>query len=410
MHVVVIGGGAAGVTTAYLLDRTHRVTLLEREPALGGHVRTLTANVRADLRGQVPTLDAGVIEFERGAFPLVHRLFEDLDVALAPVPGTTTLFLEGEERLYSMGAVADAGLGLTERTRKMGRMLRTAQAYHHFYRSTEGLDAAELSGRRLSDFVDDDVFGRWCRLLLMYAWSTRYADTGDLPAVMAVPTLRHFLGDNAWTRIPGGVYTYIERMIRRMRGRVVTGARVRSVRREPDGVRIDLGGELLQADMVVFATPPDQVLALLADPTDAERARFGAWEANHVSTLVHWDDGPYQRRGEEFQTEFDLFWRTGHGGYNAGLNRLCGVPAWDGRRFGLAFDLDDEIDPARVVHRQAHHTPRYTVAAVASREAILATNGDRRTWFAGAWLGDGLHEGAIASAVRVSEALGGRTL
>ena len=30
-------------------------------------------------------------------------------------------------------------------------------------------------------------------------------------------------------------------------------------------------------DKVVFAAPPDQTLALLEDPTEAERRRFGAW-------------------------------------------------------------------------------------------------------------------------------------
>ncbi len=46
MEVAIIGGGAAGMVTARLLDDAHEVTVLEREAVLGGHVRTLGGNLR----------------------------------------------------------------------------------------------------------------------------------------------------------------------------------------------------------------------------------------------------------------------------------------------------------------------------------------------------------------------------
>jgi len=41
---------------------------------------------------------------------------------------------------------------------------------------------------------------------------------------------------------------------------------------------------------------------------------------------------------------------------------------------------------------------------------VLCANGGNRIWYAGAWLGDGLQEGAVASAERVAVALGGRAI
>ena len=49
MRIAIIGGGSAGLVTAHLLDGVHEVTLFEREPILGGHVRTLNRNVACDL-------------------------------------------------------------------------------------------------------------------------------------------------------------------------------------------------------------------------------------------------------------------------------------------------------------------------------------------------------------------------
>jgi predicted NAD/FAD-binding protein len=36
---------------------------------------------------------------------------------------------------------------------------------------------------------------------------------------------------------------------------------------------------------------------------------------------------------------------------------------------------------------------------------VVATNGENHTYYAGAYLGDGLHEGAITSAFRVAQLL-----
>ena len=47
MKIAVIGGGASGMATAYLLDKQgHQVTVFERQPILGGHIRTLNKNVK----------------------------------------------------------------------------------------------------------------------------------------------------------------------------------------------------------------------------------------------------------------------------------------------------------------------------------------------------------------------------
>ena len=58
MRVAIIGGGSAGLVTAHLLGGTHDVTLFEKSPILGGHVRTLNRNVSCSLEPRL-ILDAG---------------------------------------------------------------------------------------------------------------------------------------------------------------------------------------------------------------------------------------------------------------------------------------------------------------------------------------------------------------
>ena len=54
--------------------------------------------------------------------------------------------------------------------------------------------------------------------------------------------------------------------------------------------------------------------------------------------------------------------------------------------------------------------PLYNVEAIRYGQEIIATNGEHNTFHAGAYLYDGLHEGGITSAFKVSALLGGLCL
>ena len=45
----------------------------------------------------------------------------------------------------------------------------------------------------------------------------------------------------------------------------------------------------------------------------------------------------------------------------------------------------------------------YATESFRYRDEVVATNGENHTYHAGAYLGDGLHEGAITSALRVAQ-------
>lgn len=414
MKVAIIGAGAAGLVTAHLLGQRHEVSVFERQPMLGGNVRTLGKNVTPDRALEVPYLDAGAIEFEQHAFPRFFALMAELQVALESVGGTTSFFPYPRGRLLSAGAFRQgAGESLWHRLDTCLRAPFLLRDLRRFHRATANLSPERLAQTSLARWLPRGVFGRWLRLLMMYAYSIPAEQVPAMPAAMTVPVLRNFTESrwkNSWRCIRGGVYTYMERILAGFPGRVHTGVEIRRVSRSPSGVCLQLaGGDNLRFDHVVFAATPEVTLGLLAQPTEAEQRRFAAWRANPVRVSIHYDEGPYLRRNAHYRAEFDLFALAGgRGGYNCYLNRLCGLSDRGPRHWGLAFGLDDELDPAKIVHRQTHHTPGYTTEALRHREEVLADNGAHRTWHVGAWLGNGLHEGAVVSAERVALALGGR--
>jgi predicted NAD/FAD-binding protein len=266
-----------------------------------------------------------------------------------------------------------------------------------------------LRGQPLSAYLTPEAVPQtWIKLLTMYSYSMPYDAIDDFPAELAIPALRRYVFSH-WVRIPGGVYSYIEKILVGFSGEVFVNTTIAGVHRLSDGVQIKgcIGdGDCFNRpfDKVIFATPPDQVLALLADPQPEEVLRFRDWQPYEATTIMHRDRTLYAPYGIHQGSEFDFFQTDTGWGYNACLNRLCGVSS--DQTYSLAFHLQDRINPEKIIHSQRHHTPFYTVAALQHRPDVIATNGENHTYHVGAYLGDGLHEGAVTSAMAVAQTIG----
>jgi len=411
VKVAIIGGGAAGMITAYLLDPSHEVTVFERQPILGGNIRTLGGNVECAALAPDVLLDSGVIEFSPEHFPTMHRLLDVLGVETRQIPVTTGLTTAAGQHIYSAGKLAASALSGRDRLAAKLRMMSLVPDVLRFRWRAQTVDPDEALRSPIGDYLgrSSRPFWEWLRLLLVYGYSIPRSKIDDFPAAIALPTLLAFTGKTTWTSVVGGIYSYIDAILNTIRGRVLTGVEIESVTRDREGVLVRRSGaEAERFDRVVIATTPAQVLRLLRDPTPAEHRRFAAWRDNEADAVIHTDSSMYARRGILDYSEFDLF--ADPPGYNAYLNRLCGVPPSHPTDYHFSYNLEAEIDPASVLHVQPHTTPMYTVDAFTTRPEIQRSNGDNHTFFAGAWLGNGLHEGAVISAVEIVRRLGGRRL
>ncbi|MBE9135691.1 FAD-dependent oxidoreductase [Nodosilinea sp. LEGE 07088] len=409
MRIAVIGGGAAGMATAHWLNKQgHHVTIFERQPILGGHIRTLNKNVKPSnfVCNKVlchEILESGPLEFPT-TFHNFVAFMKELEVELVPVNIGSELFPKEGSPFLSEVAVEKNFTGikrLIEFLRFNAIHIRSAG----LWLKAQFSDLEDFYDQPLSHYLKDDSTGSlWLKLLTMYSYSIPFELIDNVPAELAIPMLRDYLAVK-WLRVEGGVYTYIEKILDRFQGDVVLGVEITNISRCPDAIKIELsGGALQEFCKVVFATPPDQVMALLADPTDVEIKRFSAWQANYIKTTVHTDTSMYDNYGIRQPSEFDFFQTDTQWGYNGCLNQLCGISS--PQHHFLSFQLEELIAKDRIVHIQEHHTPLYTTEAFRYRDEIVATNGENNTYHAGAYLGDGLHEGAITSALRVAQLIG----
>ena len=98
-------------------------------------------------------------------------------------------------------------------------------------------------------------------------------------------------------RSSGGSRSYVEAITAPWRDRVRLRAPVRRIERLPDRVRIEADGcESEEFDQVVIATHSDQALAMLADPSEAEREILGAIPYQRNEAVLHTDASLMPRR------------------------------------------------------------------------------------------------------------------
>ena len=74
--IAVIGSGISGSSAAWAMSRNHDVTLFEAAPRFGGH----TATVDIEYDGTPISVDTGFIVYNTLNYPLLTKLFAELDV------------------------------------------------------------------------------------------------------------------------------------------------------------------------------------------------------------------------------------------------------------------------------------------------------------------------------------------
>jgi predicted NAD/FAD-binding protein len=212
-----------------------------------------------------------------------------------------------------------------------------------------------------------------------------------------------------WRTVTGGSREYVARMIADTDATVRLGCGARAVTPEGESVRVALAdGSARDFDAVVFACHADQALALLTDPSDAQRAVLGAIPCRDNLAVLHTDASLMPRR--------QAVWSAWNYMTEDAADRAQGVSVtyWMNRLQGMATPAPLLVslnplhapDPAKVLSTRVYRHPQFDAAAMAAQLRLPSIQGNGRLWFAGAWTGWGFHEDGIASAVRVAQDFG----
>lgn len=413
--VAVIGAGVSGLTAAYLLARTHDVTLYEAEHRLGGHAHTHDVT-SAD--GRRYAVDSGFIVHNDRTYPLLRRLFAELGVQARPTEMSMSIRCEDCGLEYAGGRGLKGILAQPRRVldRRFVGMLLQVKRFHRraaaFLESTDAGDATTYGEFLTREGFDEHFVNHYAVPVVSCVWSSGQDTALLYPARYLFRFLDHHgmlqvTGSPQWYTVVGGSRTYVERIAERLPA-VRNGSPVTALWRGPEGVEIeDASGGTARYDKVVVATHPDQALTLLADPTHDEVETLKAFTYTPNETVLHTDEGLLPRAGQARASWNYLMTSCSARGtapvVTYWMNRLQGHESPE--QFLVTLNARERIAADSVIAVMDYEHPLYTAESVAaqSRLGSLATD---RTVYAGAYHGWGFHEDGCRSGVEAARHFG----
>ena len=420
MRVAVVGTGISGNAAAWALSKHYPVTVYDRELRPGGHSHTVTI----DYDGTELAVDIGFIVYNELNYPDLTALFAHLGV-------------ETVDSCMSFAVTADTGrfewkgggsnwfetaMGLFAQPRNLLspsylRMLRDILTFNQ--QSTADYAAGKLTGLTLGDYFRTRHFAP--RLLTDYLapmgaaiWSAPASEIMDFPAenFVAFFTNHRLLQYDrpVWRTVKGGSRRYVEKLTASFRDQIKLGCAVTAIERNGHGVVVhDSHGKINSYDHVVIASHSDQALAMLTDADERERSILGAIGYSPNTVYLHRDARLMPKRKRAWASWNFLRWpRQGSTANDVSvtywMNPLQGID----QDKPLFVSLNPPVEPAPELTfgKYMVEHPQYNAAAFAAQKRLGEIQGQRHTWFCGAWTGYGFHEDGLRSGLAVAEALG----
>jgi uncharacterized protein len=417
MKIAVIGAGISGLSCAYRLAQSNmQVSLFEANDYFGGHTHTVDVTFDGITHG----VDTGFLVFNHKTYPLLTQLFDELQI---PTSGTDMSFsvkLPLGRRLLEWAGTNLDSVFTQKRNLLSPRFLRMLFDIVRFNRQATAMVQASAAATDISlgSFLEQQgyshAFRDWYLLPMAGCiWSCPTEQMLAFPLASFVQFCHNHgllqVSDRPqWRTVNGGARQYVEKMLAAIPEKFLSTPVLSVKRVEQDGrtqIALKTHNGLQYFDHVVMAGHSDQSLALLEDSDANERSILGAVRYQPNRAILHTDVSclPKQQKAWaawNYQSENG---REPRVCVHYLLNLLQPLPF----KQPVIVSLNPITlpDPASILGDYDYAHPVFNEAAIQAQGQLAQIQGQRHTWFAGAWTGYGFHEDGLKSGLKVAQAL-----
>ncbi|WP_211452516.1 NAD(P)/FAD-dependent oxidoreductase [Collimonas antrihumi] len=420
MKIAVIGSGIAGLSCAYRLAISgQQVTLYEANSYFGGHTNT----VEVTLEGRSYGVDTGFLVFNHRTYPTLVKLFEELEIATVATTMSFSVKMPiagafGVRTLEWAGANLNSVFAQRRNLLSPGylRMLRDILRFNRQATALalDGMASLMPLGYFLDQYRYSHEFRNWYLLPMAGCiWSCPTAKMMEFPVASFIRFchnhgLLQVSNRPQWQTVQGGARHYVEKMLaaiprKHLQTPVTAVSRLRHVAGYQVSVETRNGSQLY--DHVVMAGHSDQSLLLLKDASAQEQRLLGSIKYQPNQAVLHTDTSllPQQRKAWSAWNYQSSSSERQEVCVHYLLNQLQPLPF----KTPLMVSLNpiEAPAPASVIDSFAYAHPVFDAGAIDAQRQFPAIQGQRNTWFAGAWLGYGFHEDGLKSGQAVAQAI-----
>lgn len=414
MKIAIVGSGVAGMTCGHYLADHHEVHLFEADSRIGGHTHTHEIEVDSGKYN----VDTGFIVHNTKNYPNFIKLMKKLGVEARDSEMSFSVKAESPNLEYN-GTTLNSMFAQRRNLirpsfyRMIRDILRFNKEATNYYQNIKDVIFEE---KTLEEFLrinrySDEFTEHYIMPMGAAIWSASREEMKKFPLNYFVRFFHHHgllqVNDRPqWRTMVNGSNSYIPKITANYAHNIHLNSPVQSVRRKHKMVEVVTGGRTLEFDHVIFASHADKTRKILETPTPDETQILNRFSYRPNDIILHTDTNVLPKR------------KLAHASWNYYLpksmrervavtyhmNILQGIKSPE--NFLVSLNMDDFIDPKKIIKSIPYSHPVYDIGAVTSQNQWSLISGADRIHYCGAYWGNGFHEDGVRTAVKVVEKLG----
>ncbi|MBP7943219.1 MAG: NAD(P)-binding protein, partial [Polynucleobacter sp.] len=432
--VAIIGAGISGLGCAYAL-RQHPdldLTIFEGGNHIGGHSNTVDLTLETPQGKTSYGVDTGFLVFNRKTYPRLVRLFEEIQVPIAPSEMSFSVSIDAGEKTGRSKKIEWAGNDLNSFFGQRSNLFslsfwRMAYDILRFNRLATRLAEEQITAKlefsepdeRIKDFLDRNRFSTSFREnyflpMIGAIWSCSVEQMLEFP----IQTMVRFCHNHGllqiqnrpqWLTVKGGSREYVKLLVAALEKYRVqfvreSVSRVNASQSENSQVEVVTSTGSHWFDEVVMACHSDQTLELVHGIDQDARNILASVPYQKNRAILHTDIN-FLPATERCWAAWNYTAKSGttptaqqHVSVNYLINRLQPLPkAFKNKQ--IIVSLNPLTDPnPKLVHEEIHYShPVFDMRAVQAQKELPLIQGNSSIWYCGAWTGFGFHEDGLRS-------------